>query len=330
MARSEQDQEIEKTVLAILKELEAALKKGWMLPSQQNHIIKGNPESETINGMKWVRQHIRSGLAYPSIQDIEEHIFGSQVSGMGIDDVILEVSKNLPSRTWYKDNLYRQVSDLICGSWGLKEPNREGPLPRNYHLPVSHPDKVDEYGYSYYMNTDEDGYPVADFDKNDLSEKGEIARKQYGISGRLTDSIGERVIRYPRPVITDINRFLVEKRRAAAAAIKEKMAASDTTQIGVIEDAQLHKLWNDRHDEEYAKQKMVLERTKKQMKKLLETDEVTQEDYDAVNVKKQLKFWDDEKKQQLSRMKDDPDELRRVKGGLMNWKKEKRKAEMNK
>ena len=329
MGYSEENKALKKSILDGLKTLQKALESGWLLPSQVDMIVNGNPEDSILTGMAWTRDHLRNERAWPSPKTIEDKLFRSKVSKMDFEDLLAEVSKPAPSHNWFRENLPPMIYDIVGGNMGHMEPQHDQPLSRNYNLPQSHPDKVNHLNQPYFIPTDSEGFPLEGFNKDDLAPEGEVARSMFGIMGKRENN-GMPVIRYPLPTISDNNRFLIEKRKQQALRTKmlqEKSAADDPG--GVVTDALLKSWWlKEIFQPEYDAMKERLENNKKQLKELIKTGEVEQADYDAINVKAQMNFYEDEQKRRYLTA-EYPDNLRRLEPLYRSWKEKKRKEKLD-
>lgn len=294
----------------------------WLLEKFKKRIIEGDSEDPILTGLRWARNHISTKRKWPTLQMIYDQVFkGRGMDKMTLKDMRAELRKNLPSHGFYEDTLHKAICDLICSSWGHRERERVGPIPRNASFSDSHPDRTDTFSWSFFIPTDPDGYEIIGFDKSDLSqEQGAInARKKYGNYGRHTDSSGDPVIRFTLPEVPDAHREMRDRKLERTRLRQERTVTKNQDDHGYIQDAILRKYYEKVVLKEELKEKeRILNRDKKALKALVKTGEVSEEDYKAFSVSSQLRFFEKELKTRYLQ-KENPDALRRLQDRYRKW-----------
>ena len=307
MPRSIKDIERVKRMNKLLKEVEEAVKNSpWMLPSEKEYIMDGDPLKKGRGGMSWVKHYLKSGRNIPSMEMIEKHMFeGRGVDGMDIRDMIREMGRTQPTHNFYQRELYKHVSDLIGARWANWMPPMS-PRPINYTIqPSCHYCKTDEYGYRFFIPQDRDGIPIPDFDKKDLSQSPSaiVERSKHGMMGVRRTEDGYTLPYYELPVISDVNRAIVEGDRDKALKRLEEQQGKEQDSPFITE-AKLRG-WAESVviPEELEEYKAQLKTEYKQLKALEKQGQVTKADVKRFDIDVRLKI----RKAELEKRYLDPD-----------------------
>lgn len=195
--RSDEERQQINEIRLKLDELEAALRACVWIPNIDRH--------ELLDAMSWTREHINKGRTQPPISLLYQNLFAPDPPQYAIDLLILQLKKQFADT----GVMAEQVPKLLLSKtgWTYRDWIDESDkfVPQNWsNLPEPHPDKTDQFGFPFYLPTDDEGFPVPGFDKERLSNKriAERARQKYGNVGIPRDSMGQKYPRIPLPRIT--------------------------------------------------------------------------------------------------------------------------------
>ena len=291
----------------LLKEVEDAVNKSpWMPSMQKDYIFNGDPLKKGRAGMSWVKHYIKSGRNLPSMEMLETKMFeGRGVDGLTVQDMIHEISKQYPTHNFWALEMYKSLAELIGSCFSEWMPPMS-PRPVNYQIqPTNHYCKTDEYGYRFFIEQDRNGVPIPDFDQKDLSQSPSaiVERSKHGMMGVRRTEDGHTLQHYELPVISDVNRAIVEGGRDKALKILEEQQSRELDSPFIAE-AKLRS-WTESVviPQELEEYKAQLKTEYKQLKALEKTGDVTKADVKRFDIDVRMKI----RKAELEKRYLDPD-----------------------
>jgi len=195
--KAQQKEQVEK-IRAKLDEMENAINKSTWFPRIHAVNIK--------NSISWTRDHLNRKRTEPSVHLIYENLFATHPTLKNIDQMILQVKQEKADTSYFEEQVPLALLDRSGHHWKSWEGISDKVVPVNWSkLAESHRDKTDQYGFPFYVPSDDEGFPLPDFDRSMLSQTtmAQRARKRYGIAGQSRDVRGEIYERIPMPTVTE-------------------------------------------------------------------------------------------------------------------------------